>query len=73
MRYGQPAQEAAESSIKLVNRRIRLKESMGLIAIDMHGGIGVAHNSPHLCWACMTSEMNKPLAALKAEIAENTP
>lgn len=73
MRYGQPAQEAAESSIKLVNRRIRLKESMGLIAIDMHGGIGAAHNSPHLCWACMTSEMNKPLAALKAEITKNTP
>jgi len=73
MRYGQPAQEAAESSIKLVNRRIRLKESMGLIAIDMHGRIGAAHNSPHLCWAYMTSKMNKPLAALKAEIAKNTP
>lgn len=72
MRYGQPAQEAAESSIKLVNRRIRLKESMGLIAIDMHGGIGVAHNSLHLCWAYMTSEMRKPLAALKAKIIKDT-
>jgi beta-aspartyl-peptidase (threonine type) len=72
MRYGQPAQEAAESSIRLVNRRISLKESMGLIAIDMHGGIGAAHNSQHLCWARMTSEMNKPLAALKAKITKKT-
>jgi len=72
MRYGQPAQEAAESSIRLVNRRISLKESMGLIAIDMYGGIGVAHNSLHLCWACMTSEVNKPLAALKAKITTKT-
>ncbi len=71
MRHGQPAVEAAESSIKLVNRRIRLKESMGLIAIDMHGGIGVAHNSSHLCWACMTSEMRKPSAALKAKIVKD--
>ncbi len=72
MRYGQPAQEAAESSIKLVNRRMRLKGSMGLIAIDMHGGIGAAHNSPHLCWAYMTSEMHEPLVALKAKIVKDT-
>ncbi|MFQ6087069.1 MAG: isoaspartyl peptidase/L-asparaginase family protein [Candidatus Bathyarchaeia archaeon] len=70
MRYEQPAQEAAESSIKLVNRRIRLRESIGLIAVDMHGGIGAAHNTPHLCWAYMTSEMRKPSAALKAKIVK---
>jgi beta-aspartyl-peptidase (threonine type) len=72
MRGGQPAQEAAESSVKLVNRRIPLKESTGLIAIDMRGGIGAAHNSRHLCWAYMTSEMRKPSAALKAKIVKNT-
>jgi len=55
-----------------VNRRMRLKGSMGLIAIDMHGGIGAAHNSPHLCWAYMTSEMQKPLVALKAKIVKDT-
>lgn len=67
MRHGQSAQEAAESSIQLVNRRIRLKESMGLIAIDIHGEMGAAHNSRHLCWAYMTSEMHTPIAALKAK------
>jgi beta-aspartyl-peptidase (threonine type) len=66
------AQKAAERSIKLVNRRINLKESMGLIAVDMHGGIGAAHNSRHLCWACMTSEMHRPLASLKAKIVKDT-
>lgn len=71
MRHGQPAQEAAEASIKLVNKRIRLKESMGLIAIDMHGGIGAAYNTLHLCWACMTPEMHKPIAALKAKIVKD--
>ncbi|MGD8506361.1 MAG: isoaspartyl peptidase/L-asparaginase [Candidatus Bathyarchaeota archaeon] len=72
MGHGQQAQEAAESSIKLVNRRIHLRESMGLIAVDMHGGIGAAHNSQHLCWAYMTSEMQKPQAALRAKIVRNT-
>jgi beta-aspartyl-peptidase (threonine type) len=71
MRQGQPAQEAAESSIRLVNRRIPLKESMGLIAIDMQGGIGAAHNSPCLCWAYMNPEMRKPLATLKAKIVRH--
>jgi len=66
------AQKAAERSIKLVNRRINLKESMGLIAVDMRAGIGAAHNSRHLCWACMTSEMRRPLASLKAKIIKDT-
>jgi beta-aspartyl-peptidase (threonine type) len=70
MRHGQPAQKAAESSIKLVNKRIPLKESMGLIAIDMEGRIGAAHNSKHLCWAYMTSKMRKPRVALKAKIVK---
>jgi len=68
MQRGQSAQEAAENAIKLVNRRIHLKESMGLIAVDMHGGIGAAQNTPYLCWAYMTPEMREPTAALKAEI-----
>ncbi len=72
MRNGQPAQEAVENAVKLVNRRIRLKESIGLIAVDMQGGIGVAHNSRHLCWAYMTSEMSEPLAASKAKIVKDT-
>jgi beta-aspartyl-peptidase (threonine type) len=68
MRFGPPAQRAAENSIKLVNKRTRLREPMGLIAVDVEGGIGVSHNSSHLCWAYMTSEMAKPKAALEAKI-----
>ncbi len=66
------AQKAAERSIKLVNRRINLKESMGLIAVDMHGGIGAAHNSRHLCWAYMTPETRRPSASLTAKIIKDT-
>lgn len=72
MRFGQSAQKAAESSVKLVNRRIHLKESIGLIAVDMRGRIGAAHNSRHLCWAYMTLKRNKPSAALKAKIVKGT-
>jgi beta-aspartyl-peptidase (threonine type) len=72
MRHGQSAQKAAESSIKLVNQRISLQGSMGLIAVDMQGRIGAAHNSKHLCWAYMTSKMRKPRAALKAKIVKTS-
>jgi len=71
MRHGQSAQKAAESSIKLVNEKISLRESMGLITIDVHGGIGAAHNSRHLCWAYMTPETRKPRASLKAKVVKD--
>jgi beta-aspartyl-peptidase (threonine type) len=67
MRFGRSAQEAAEESIKLVNRRMQ-GMSMGLIAVDSSGQIGAAHCSQHLCWAYMTSNMKKPKVALKAKI-----
>ncbi|KPV64069.1 MAG: isoaspartyl peptidase [Candidatus Bathyarchaeota archaeon BA1] len=71
MRNGASAQEAVESSIKLVNRRMHMA-SMGLIAIDRLGGVGAAHNSPNLCWAYATPEMDKPKASLKAKIVKET-
>lgn len=72
MRQGQTAQEAAESSIKLVNKRISPKEAMGLITVDIRGEIGAAHNSKHLCWAYMTSKMCKPRASLKAKTVKGS-
>lgn len=69
MRSGKSAQEAAESSIRLVNRRMH-SGSMGLIVVDMLGRIGVAHNSPNLCWAYMTMKTRQPKAALKAKIVK---
>ena len=71
MRNGKTAQESAESSIKLVNRRMR-GGFMGLITIDMAGRIGVAHNSPNLCWAYMTAKTRHPKAALRARIIKET-
>jgi beta-aspartyl-peptidase (threonine type) len=71
MRLGKPAQTAAEDSVKLVNTKIHLKESMGLIAVDRKGRIGAAHNSRHLCWAYMTPDMSEPQAALKAKVIKN--
>ncbi len=64
---GKSPQEAAERAIKRVNRRMG-GGFMGLIAVDMLGGIGVAHNSPNLCWAYMTAKMRHPKASLEARI-----
>lgn len=66
MRTGQTAQEAVENGIKLVNKRLHIKNSMGLIAVDANGGIGAAHNTDNICWAYMTSKTAKPKASLKA-------
>lgn len=66
---GKSAQEAAESSVRLVNRRMH-GGFMGLIAVDMLGRIGAAHSSPNLCWAYMTMKTRQPKAALKAKIVK---
>jgi beta-aspartyl-peptidase (threonine type) len=71
MRDGKTAQEAAESSIKLVNRRMH-GGSMGLITVDMAGRIGAAHNSPNLCWAYMTAKASHPQVSLRAKIIKET-
>jgi beta-aspartyl-peptidase (threonine type) len=66
MGTGQTAQRAVENGIELVNKRLRIKNSMGLIAVDARGGIGAAHNTDNMCWAYMTSKMAKPKASMKA-------
>ncbi|UCC33207.1 MAG: isoaspartyl peptidase/L-asparaginase [Candidatus Bathyarchaeota archaeon] len=71
MRNGETAQEAAESSIRLVNRRMS-GGSMGLITLDVAGRIGAAHNSRNLCWAYMTPKTRHPKTALTARIVEET-
>jgi beta-aspartyl-peptidase (threonine type) len=68
VRSGQSAQQAAENVIRLVNKRIKLKSSMGLVAVDMKGRIGAAHNTPNLCWAYMTSRLRQPKAAMQAKV-----
>jgi len=66
---GISAQEAVENSIKTVNRRVRdTANRMGLIAVDKNGGIGVAHNSPDICYAYMRPEMDVPFAAMAGKI-----
>jgi beta-aspartyl-peptidase (threonine type) len=68
MRAGASAEKAVESLIMLVNRRIKeATKSMGLIAVDKNGNIGVAHNSRNICYAYMRAEMEMPFAALKAK------
>jgi beta-aspartyl-peptidase (threonine type) len=71
MENGKTAQEAVESAVKLVNKRIReAYNRMGLIAVDLHGRIGAAHNSPNMCWAYVTPEMQEPVASLTAKIVK---
>ena len=43
------AQQAAERTVKNVTRLVG--KGLGIIALDRKGRFGVAHNTPHLCWA----------------------
>jgi len=69
MESGKSAQEAVEAAIRLVNERMAgTYNAMGLIAVNIKGEIGAAHNSKHLCWAYLTPEMREPEASLTAKI-----
>jgi len=70
MLNGNSAQEAVEKSIRLANLKMN-GLSMGLIAVDISGRIGAAHNSPNLCWAYMTSDMRTPRANSEATIIKD--
>jgi beta-aspartyl-peptidase (threonine type) len=71
MESGKTAQDAVEMGIRLVNERILNEYNhMGLIAVDIHGNIGAAHNSPNLCWAYVTSEIHEPAVSLTAKIVK---
>jgi beta-aspartyl-peptidase (threonine type) len=71
MENGKTAQEAVEMAIRLVNKRIQtMYNHMGLIAVDVQGRIGAAHNSPNLCWAYITSEKPEPVAYLTAKVVK---
>lgn len=71
MEDGKTAQEAVELAVDLVNRRIPdTYNSMGLIAVDVCGGVGAAHNSPNMCWTYITPEIQKPVAYLTAKIVK---
>lgn len=73
VKNGKTAQEAVELAVRLVNTRITATyNSMGLIAVDVHGGIGAAHNSPNLCWAYITPETKEPPTSLTAKSVKQT-
>ncbi|MEM2386083.1 MAG: isoaspartyl peptidase/L-asparaginase [Candidatus Bathyarchaeia archaeon] len=68
MENGKTAQEAVEAAIRLVNERMAgTYNAMGLIAVNVKGDIGAAHNSKHMCWAYLTPEMPEPKASLTAK------
>jgi len=70
MRNGNSAQKAVEKSLRLTN--LKMKDlQMGLIAVDMSGRIGAAHNSPNLCWAYMTPNMRTPKASSEASLIKD--
>jgi len=71
MENGKTAQEAVELAVGLVNRRIPdTYNSMGLIAVDVDGRVGAAHNSRNLCWTYITPEKQEPVAYLSAKIVK---
>ncbi len=48
------AEKAAVEAVRIVGGR--LGQGVGLITLDRGGGFGVAHNTPHLCWAAVSDE-----------------
>ena len=73
MENGKPAQEAVQYAIRIVNKRIPFGyNAMGLLAIDMHGRFGAAHNTPNMGWAYLTPEMKEPAASLTGEIVKES-
>jgi isoaspartyl peptidase/L-asparaginase-like protein (Ntn-hydrolase superfamily) len=65
------AQKAVEEAIRLVNKRIVSQANlMGLIAIDLEGNVGAAHNSPNMCWAYMHADMSNPKASITAKLVK---
>jgi beta-aspartyl-peptidase (threonine type) len=46
------AQQAAYQTIKKVTQLAR--KGLGIVTLDRKGRYGVAHNTPHLCWAGVT-------------------
>jgi len=71
MENGKTAQEAVEEAITLVNTRISATYNhIGLIAVDPYGRVGAAHNSPNMCWTCLTPKMREPIASLTAKIVK---
>jgi beta-aspartyl-peptidase (threonine type) len=70
---GKTPQESVERAIRLVNKKVPVGyNSMGLIALDMQGRIGAAHNSPNLCWTYMTPEITEPVAHATAKIVKES-
>lgn len=68
---GKTPQQAAEYAIKLVNRRMPdVYNSQGLVALDVHGRIGAAHNSPNLSWCYITPETRQPVLSLTAKLVK---
>jgi len=71
MEDGGTAEEAAERAVRLVNRRMSDRyNSMGIISVDAHGGIGATHNSQNMCWAYVKAGMSAPTVSLTARIVK---
>ena len=73
MEEGKTAQDAVETAVRLVNKReSSAYNHMGLVAVDTHGGFGVAHNSPNICWAYMTVGRREPVVSLTGKMVKES-
>ena len=71
MENGKTAQEAVEQTLRLVNKRMPATyNAMGFISVDAQGRVGAAHNTPNMCWTCITPERRESVASLTAEIVK---
>jgi L-asparaginase / beta-aspartyl-peptidase len=48
------AQQAASKTIRDVTRLAG--KGLGIVSLDRKGRYGIAHNTPHLCWAALTED-----------------
>jgi beta-aspartyl-peptidase (threonine type) len=61
--HGMSAYAAAEAAIRLLGER--LGGDGGLILLDRQGQVGFAHNTPHMSFGYLTSEMDTPVVGIK--------
>jgi len=53
---GNSLQNAAETSLEYMKKRVH--GCGGVISIDRKGSVGIAHTTPHMSWAKITSDQN---------------
>jgi isoaspartyl peptidase/L-asparaginase-like protein (Ntn-hydrolase superfamily) len=58
LRQGRSAIQAVEAAVIEMedNPIFNARKGLGIVSLDRKGRYGIAHNTPHLCWAALTED-----------------